>query len=335
MAGGTSGVGVGSEIRAVLIVAAVVAVSVFAGTLVFSEPPPQTARTFNPMLPRPWITYSQDVRSLLVRGKTGEALELTRTVLASRQSFGATRVEATHFLALLLDGTWGPITPTEKQAEQQAAATGNDAESSDAADEWGGDSSDAEDADESSEPNEAAPGQEAAPSGGDRPRRFLRRLAMTNDPAEAWRGLERMADRASSSAGLDAVYFRAWAALGQGREEEARELFLQAAEPLAGAGSSSLSHYNRACMLAMAGETDAAIEALERSVELGYVDTYWARVDHDLMSLHGNERFERLFTLSPIERKAAGMEPEGVVGSEPEGPEVPRELEVSPAAGDG
>jgi len=52
--------------------------------------------------------------------------------------------------------------------------------------------------------------------------------------------------------------------------------------------------YNLACSLALSARTDDAFDALTRAVELGYDDYEWMKKDSDLLSLHGDARFESL-----------------------------------------
>jgi hypothetical protein len=53
-------------------------------------------------------------------------------------------------------------------------------------------------------------------------------------------------------------------------------------------------HYNLACSLALHGSPDAALDALEKAVELGYDDPEHLLSDEDLRGLHGEERFRRI-----------------------------------------
>ena len=52
--------------------------------------------------------------------------------------------------------------------------------------------------------------------------------------------------------------------------------------------------YNLACSLALVNRTEDALEALNRSIELGYDDYEWMKKDPDLNSLHGDSRFESM-----------------------------------------
>ena len=55
-------------------------------------------------------------------------------------------------------------------------------------------------------------------------------------------------------------------------------------------------HYNAACGLALAGDQDAALTELAKSLELSPGMKSWARLDSDLVVLHGSEEFKRLIT---------------------------------------
>ena len=56
-------------------------------------------------------------------------------------------------------------------------------------------------------------------------------------------------------------------------------------------------HYNLACSLALAGQKDEALGALERAIRLGYDDFEHLKRDTDLKSLRDDPRFQSL--LSP------------------------------------
>lgn len=53
-------------------------------------------------------------------------------------------------------------------------------------------------------------------------------------------------------------------------------------------------HYNLACSQALLGSTEAALDSLERAVELGYDDSDYMATDEDLVSLRGERRFRAL-----------------------------------------
>lgn len=53
-------------------------------------------------------------------------------------------------------------------------------------------------------------------------------------------------------------------------------------------------HYNLACSLALLGRLDAALDALEESIGLGYADPEFMAKDEDLSSLRGDSRYETL-----------------------------------------
>ena len=58
--------------------------------------------------------------------------------------------------------------------------------------------------------------------------------------------------------------------------------------------SDPTTHYNLACSLALLGETEACLDALERSVELGYDDLEHLLADDDLAAVRGAPRFQVL-----------------------------------------
>lgn len=53
-------------------------------------------------------------------------------------------------------------------------------------------------------------------------------------------------------------------------------------------------YYNLACSLALLGQTEESLNALEQAVEFGYDDADFLRSDEDLRALRDNPRFERL-----------------------------------------
>jgi len=57
---------------------------------------------------------------------------------------------------------------------------------------------------------------------------------------------------------------------------------------------SPLVRYNLACSLSLVGRSLEALDALERSIALGYDDIEHMLVDEDLLSLHKEVRFQRL-----------------------------------------
>lgn len=58
--------------------------------------------------------------------------------------------------------------------------------------------------------------------------------------------------------------------------------------------------YNLACSEALCGHAEAALNALDRAIALGYVDRIWMRRDPDLASLHHLEKFRRLAGMDEI-----------------------------------
>ena len=53
--------------------------------------------------------------------------------------------------------------------------------------------------------------------------------------------------------------------------------------------------YNVACLYALEGVTDKALEALEQALGAGFGDRAWIANDPDLASLRDNPRFQALF----------------------------------------
>ena len=62
--------------------------------------------------------------------------------------------------------------------------------------------------------------------------------------------------------------------------------------------------YNLACCQALAGEGDAALASLEKSVELGYTYVDHMREDEDLVSLAGSPQFEAVIAKAEAAQKA-------------------------------
>ncbi len=57
---------------------------------------------------------------------------------------------------------------------------------------------------------------------------------------------------------------------------------------------SPLVHYNLACSYALLKNINAAFEALERAIMLGYKDIYHLERDEDLAHLRGDVRYQKL-----------------------------------------
>jgi non-specific serine/threonine protein kinase len=56
-----------------------------------------------------------------------------------------------------------------------------------------------------------------------------------------------------------------------------------------------IAFYNAACIYCIMNNTPDAISALSKAWQLGYRDANWVRRDPDLVPLHGNPEFERLY----------------------------------------
>lgn len=52
--------------------------------------------------------------------------------------------------------------------------------------------------------------------------------------------------------------------------------------------------YNLGCSFSLIGKKEKSLEALSRSLELGYDDYEWMKKDSDLAALHGDPRFESM-----------------------------------------
>jgi adenylate cyclase len=52
-------------------------------------------------------------------------------------------------------------------------------------------------------------------------------------------------------------------------------------------------HYNVACTLAVAGETERALDHVERAMELGFAGMKWLSNDPDLVSIRDHPRFKK------------------------------------------
>jgi Flp pilus assembly protein TadD len=54
------------------------------------------------------------------------------------------------------------------------------------------------------------------------------------------------------------------------------------------------SHYNLACSLALSGSIEESLDALERTIELGYDDADFLMRDQDLAAVRSHPRFQSL-----------------------------------------
>ena len=86
--------------------------------------------------------------------------------------------------------------------------------------------------------------------------------------------------------------------LPQGLEMDLRLASLRPFEPIV--------HYNLACSLSLTGDTDGAVQALEKAIALGYTDHQHLLGDPDLAALRGDPRFASLLTrlLRAVRRRA-------------------------------
>jgi len=129
------------------------------------------------------------------------------------------------------------------------------------------------------------------------------RLGNTEQAQQSWAKLRDAA--ALPSEPVERLYYRALALHGLGQTDEARAVFLEAAERHTGAdrvlwaaeagGLRYAVHaYNAACYWSMAGAHATALEWLARAIDLGYRDATWARVDPDLEPIRDDPEFERI-----------------------------------------
>ena len=61
----------------------------------------------------------------------------------------------------------------------------------------------------------------------------------------------------------------------------------------------STLHYNCACTYATLGRKSDSLDSLRKAWEYGYRDVVWVRRDPDLVPLHGDPEFERLYPAEP------------------------------------
>jgi TolB-like protein/Tfp pilus assembly protein PilF len=78
------------------------------------------------------------------------------------------------------------------------------------------------------------------------------------------------------------------------RHLELERAFKEAEQILKSGTTESLTLYNTACFYSLAGETDLAINALEKAVTEGQRNADWARQDSDLDNIRDDPRFEKI-----------------------------------------
>jgi adenylate cyclase len=105
-----------------------------------------------------------------------------------------------------------------------------------------------------------------------------------------------------------------------GRVDEARALAQRA---LALGGDEWSTLYNLACYHAYAGETEQALDLLERATASGGGDPEWLRHDPDLASLHGLPRFEAMLAGIHVPNHVPAQSSSPSSRS-PQAPETPR-----------
>jgi len=72
----------------------------------------------------------------------------------------------------------------------------------------------------------------------------------------------------------------------RGLEWAGRALALDPNEPV--------TLYNVACVYALQGQTEPALDCLENALKHGFAHKAWIEHDADLVSLHGNPRYDAL-----------------------------------------
>ncbi|HTL90893.1 MAG TPA: tetratricopeptide repeat protein, partial [Steroidobacteraceae bacterium] len=66
------------------------------------------------------------------------------------------------------------------------------------------------------------------------------------------------------------------------------------------ANSTAISaHYNLACIYALQGDKEKALDELEAAIKIGFYDFGWAQEDRDLASLREEPRFKALLSVQP------------------------------------
>ncbi len=95
------------------------------------------------------------------------------------------------------------------------------------------------------------------------------------------------------------------ALLAQGAYDQAEQVLRKAIERIP---HDANSHYNLACVLARQQRADAALDMLDKSVELGFRDARHISADEDLRSLRENKRFREIVKKAeePLKVKTKG-----------------------------
>jgi tetratricopeptide (TPR) repeat protein len=140
---------------------------------------------------------------------------------------------------------------------------------------------------------------------------------------------------ASQGRGSDSWFFAGLSRHMIGEYDHAVRLFRRSLEK---EGKDPLAQYNIACGLARLGRNDEALDALERSVSLGFDRAAQITGDFDLVSLRDEPRFRRLIAslASPLDddkAAAALLRLAGVWDSQPGTDEGMGRLVLRPAVG--
>jgi non-specific serine/threonine protein kinase len=115
--------------------------------------------------------------------------------------------------------------------------------------------------------------------------------------ATQWRGIELARQHlASNPDDVRAMYLCAGALVERGRQEEGLRLLERAIELSSGEPATL---YNAACIYALNGQTDRAIEALRACARAGWGNRDWITHDPDLATIRSDPRFQEIVAAMP------------------------------------
>lgn len=145
-------------------------------------------------------------------------------------------------------------------------------------------------------------------------RAALRQKGQSALAAQRWSEAEEVFRSLTESDGNDS---QAWLHLGyalhaQGKLDAALPVHVKAAEFRATKATAS---YNAACVYALKGDVDHAIEWLQKAVKAGFSDAGTMQSDKDLASLRGDARYPKL--MDDVRARQANGVPQPFVGTTP------------------